>query len=115
MTDKQRDEILISLVNGQNLLMQTLNDFRAELKEDIRQSEARTDVKLDNLKTELLNEIKASEDRTDVKLDNLKTELLNEIKASEDRTDVKLDNLKSELINDMVNAFKEYSYSDIEI
>ena len=81
MTNEQRDSLLISIVDSINKLQSTLNDFRAELKADIKESEERTKAELRTEIQESAEKVKA-ELRAEIK--EVKTDLKAEIKQTKD-------------------------------
>ena len=53
MTETQRDELLLSLAKGLNNLQCSFNDFRVEIKTELKEVEQRLNNKIDNVEQKL--------------------------------------------------------------
>lgn len=93
MTNKERDEILLTLVKGVNSLQVTVNDMRAEMKNFVTKEEFESKI------GKLATKEEISKLATKEELKELKDEMIK-----------KIDESKNEIRAEVVEAIKEASH-----
>lgn len=71
MTDKQRDELLLSLAKGLNNLQCSFNDFRVEIKTELNTKIDSVEKKIDSVEQKLNAKIDSVEQKLNDKIDNV--------------------------------------------
>ena len=84
MTDAQRDELLLSLAKGLNNLQCSFNDFRVEIKTELKEVEQRLNEKIDNVEQKLNDKIDNVQISFNLKLEEVAKNSKEEIKQSID-------------------------------
>ena len=111
MTNKERDEILLTLVKGVNSLQVTVNDMRAEMKNFVTKEEFES--KIGKLATkEEISKLATKEEisklATKEEISKLATK--EELKELKDEMIKKIDESKNEIRAEVVEAIKEASH-----
>ena len=84
MTDEQRDELLLSLAKGLNNFQCSFNDFRVEIKTELKEVEQRLNEKIDNIEQKLNDKIDNVQISFNLKLEEVAKNSKEEIKQSID-------------------------------
>ena len=99
MTNKERDEILLTLVKGVNNIQGTINEMRTEMKNmvtkeefELRISKLATKEELKELKDEMIKKIDESKDE-------IRAEVVDAIKVVSQTSYEKYDELKRRIIS----------------
>ena len=79
MTDAQRDKLLLSLAKGLNNFQCSFNDFRVEIKTELKEVEQRLNEKIDNIEQKLNDKIDNVEQKLNDKIDNVEQKLNDKI------------------------------------
>ena len=129
MTNKERDEILISLVKGLNSLQNTVNEMRTEMKnmatkEEIRKFATKEDLKKFATKEDLkkfatkedLKKFATKEDKFATKEDLKKFATKEDLKkfATKDEMNARFDEQTALIRSEVVEAIKELSQISYE-
>ena len=102
MTNKERDEILLTLVKGVNSLQVTVNDMRAEMKNFVTKEEFESKI------GKLATKEEISKLATKEEISKLATK--EELKELKDEMIKKIDESKNEIRAEVVEAIKEASH-----